>query len=346
MCNIAGYVGSRPAAPILLDMIRNQEGLDGGFYTGIATIHEGKIHYAKLTGDLDRLLALTDAAALPGTVGIAHSRTRSGGGDEWAHPFVGKRDGEIRLAYVANGYAGCFADRKPEQEALAQALWDAGFPMSARVRDEEGRYLTLRDGYGVHMSDAMCQLILKNMTEGLDAPAAMAKAFCEMPAAIVGLALDCREPDAIAWSRINFPMMVSHADHGTYLATSALGIPEDGRDPSILPACCGGRVTAGGYTVVPYPDPPVYVDQIDAACWHKAYQVAVAALAEGPCDLTAISTRVRETVFAGSACPPNTLVAFEVLRALVREDRVTRSVTRLESDVPGIDAPRIFFELK
>ena len=71
MCNIAGYVGSRPAAPILLDMIRNQEGLDGGFYTGIATIHEGRIYYAKLTGDLDRLLALTDAASLPGTVGIA-----------------------------------------------------------------------------------------------------------------------------------------------------------------------------------------------------------------------------------------------------------------------------------
>ena len=119
MCNIAGYVGSRPAAPILLDMIRNQEGLDGGFYTGIATIHEGRIYYAKLAGDLDRLLALTDAAALPGTVGIAHSRTRSGGGDEWAHPFVGERDGEIRLAYVANGYAGCFADRENRPRVLA-----------------------------------------------------------------------------------------------------------------------------------------------------------------------------------------------------------------------------------
>ena len=45
MCNIAGYVGNQPAAPILLEMLRKQEGLAGGYYTGIATIHEGKMYY-------------------------------------------------------------------------------------------------------------------------------------------------------------------------------------------------------------------------------------------------------------------------------------------------------------
>lgn len=81
MCNIAGYVGTKRAAPILIDMIKREEGLDGGFYTGIATIHEGKIYYAKLTGDADKLVAMTNAPSLPGTVGIIHSRTQSGGGD-------------------------------------------------------------------------------------------------------------------------------------------------------------------------------------------------------------------------------------------------------------------------
>ena len=42
MCNIAGYVGSKQAAPVLLEMLKKQEGFDSGFYTGIATIHEGK----------------------------------------------------------------------------------------------------------------------------------------------------------------------------------------------------------------------------------------------------------------------------------------------------------------
>ena len=44
MCNIAGYAGKCAAAPILIEMLRKEEGFDGGFYTGIATVHEGKIH--------------------------------------------------------------------------------------------------------------------------------------------------------------------------------------------------------------------------------------------------------------------------------------------------------------
>lgn len=51
MCNIAGYVGTKQAAPILLDLIEKQEGLAAGYYTGIATYHEGKIYYQKLVGD-------------------------------------------------------------------------------------------------------------------------------------------------------------------------------------------------------------------------------------------------------------------------------------------------------
>ena len=84
MCNIAGYIGERDAAPILIEMIRAQEGQNGGFYTGIATMHEGKIHYRKLVGSLDDLLKRTDAASLPGKLGIIHSRTPGFAGDEWS----------------------------------------------------------------------------------------------------------------------------------------------------------------------------------------------------------------------------------------------------------------------
>lgn len=52
MCIITGYVGSKQAAPILIDMMRKAEGLDGGHYTGIATIHDGIMHYRKLEGYL------------------------------------------------------------------------------------------------------------------------------------------------------------------------------------------------------------------------------------------------------------------------------------------------------
>ncbi len=56
MCNIAGYIGNRPAAPILIEMLRKQEWLDGGLSTGIATIHEGKLYYAKVVGDVEALV--------------------------------------------------------------------------------------------------------------------------------------------------------------------------------------------------------------------------------------------------------------------------------------------------
>ena len=138
MCNIAGYVGIRPAAPILIEMIRRQEGLAGGYYTGLATIHEGRIHYVKLTGDVDRLLAETDALSLPGTIGIIHSRSKAGGGDEWAHPFVDAARGEPTIAYVANGSLGCFAHRQEEYNTLSASLIDEGYPMLSRVRIDHG----------------------------------------------------------------------------------------------------------------------------------------------------------------------------------------------------------------
>ena len=122
MCNIAGYIGERPAAPILIDMMRRQEGWNAGYYTGIATIHQEKIHCAKLVGDLEQLLKDTDAASLPGTLGLIHSRTQSGGGKEWGHPFLGGQNGRVTTAYIANGSQGMFKDRLDEAGEIAAGL--------------------------------------------------------------------------------------------------------------------------------------------------------------------------------------------------------------------------------
>ena len=59
MCNIAGYSGKRNAAPILIEMLRRQQSFDGGLSVGVATIHEGKLHYRKVVGDVDTLLRET-----------------------------------------------------------------------------------------------------------------------------------------------------------------------------------------------------------------------------------------------------------------------------------------------
>ena len=61
MCIIAGYTGDKPAAPIIIEMLKKTEYIDGGLSTGIATIHEGKLYMRKVVGDVDTLIRETDA---------------------------------------------------------------------------------------------------------------------------------------------------------------------------------------------------------------------------------------------------------------------------------------------
>ena len=56
MCNIAGYIGSKQATPILIDLIKKQEAYAGGYYTGLAVLDNGKLQNAKLTGALKDFL--------------------------------------------------------------------------------------------------------------------------------------------------------------------------------------------------------------------------------------------------------------------------------------------------
>lgn len=87
MCNIAGYVGTKKAAPILVEMLRKQEGWDAGYYTGIATIHEGEFFMEKGVGSLAMLLERKDVTKLPGNIGFIHGRSRAAEGDAYAHLY-------------------------------------------------------------------------------------------------------------------------------------------------------------------------------------------------------------------------------------------------------------------
>ena len=340
MCNIAGYVGTQPAAPILLKMMLAEEGFGGGYYTGIATLHEGKIHYAKLTGDTKRLIDCTDAASLPGTVGILHSRSKSGGGDEWAHPFVGEKNGEIKIAYVANGAVGAFDDQRAEQIKTADALLAAGYEMKSRVVLNGTAYNRLSDGTTAHMSDVMCQLILSHMDKGLSSAEAMTAAFCGMPSEIVGLLLACGDPDRITYSRINYPMFVGFADHGAYLASTAIAFPTDAGEPMLLSANSSGCVTQSSVTVYPYAAPPAQVAPITADVVAKAYEAILAVLAEGPQTMGALCKAVKPC-FAPSDLQPVAPLAYDVLYALHRAGTVRFENIRVAGARDDLDAPRI-----
>lgn len=102
MCGIVGYVGSKQAAPILLDGLSKLEyrGYDSA---GIAVIDNDKIDLKKAKGRLAVLSEKIDGgAAMHGTVGIGHTRWATHGepSDVNSHPHLSMSG---RFAVVHNG---------------------------------------------------------------------------------------------------------------------------------------------------------------------------------------------------------------------------------------------------
>ena len=219
MCNIAGYVGAEPAAPLLLDLIERQEGLAGGYYTGIATIHEGNMHWRKVVGDCERLREETDAEDLPGSIGLAHSRSNSGGDWRWSHPFIACNDS---VAYIANGSRGYYEDRLNTTEA-AQALEEQGHIYTAVADQQVGKYPSLSGGRSVHMSDVMAHAIGAELAGGREPEDAIRQAFLDLPAEIVGLYITPDHPEAIFGARYTMPMCVTFDARGAFIASSPTG---------------------------------------------------------------------------------------------------------------------------
>ena len=344
MCNIAGYVGNRSAAPILIDMIKAQEGFNAGFYTGIATMHEGKIYYAKLTGDTERLVSLTDAARLPGNIGIIHSRTKSGGGDGWAHPFVGYKNGKIDSAYVANGAAGFFKPLVPKAAEMAQWLEDMGYPMNFKLNGEKrASYPVLSDGRSVHMSDVMCQLFQKNKDEMGDAVQAISKSYCEMPGEIVGILLTLSDPDAIVWSRITKPMFVGFSDHGACLASCAIAFPKEFSEPQLLPACSSGRVYADHFTSHPYKNPPAKVAELDASIRCKAYTAIYEDLCGSEKTFNDLLKKVRSIWETDADCLPDAPLVYDVLYSIYKSGKLKIKTSAVAGVTGELTAPLTSF---
>lgn len=340
MCNIAGYVGSRDATPILLKMIKIQEGFNGGFFSGLA-VHNGEtIHYRKKMGDFATLLRESDAADLSGKMGIIHSRTPSGGDGTWAHPFVSERGGEVKLCYVANGGPGLFQDRQAEGNCIANALQDGGFDIPCKLNLPEDAYCRLADGSSVHMSDVMCQLIYKYKMSGMDTVEAMTAAFCEMPSEIVGLAMEKDAPDKIFFSRINYPMFVAFDDTGAYLASSPIAFPEHVKEYRLLPALSSGVVYRDRCEVVKYPNSSIKVRGFNRRTVQKARAVILERLSLGEHGFVDM-TRAFQAYLPKKELIQLDAIVYMALYELLTEGKI--SMRSSEWTVNGQTAPHTLF---
>lgn len=343
MCVIAGYLGKEPAAPILLEMLRREEGLAGGFYSGIVTLHEGVLHHTKVVGDVETLIATTPALQLPGTIGLAHSRTPSGGGQPWAHPFI---DAFNKLAYIANGAPGPYKG-KVDYDGPADALLQRGYTFSSAQHGQVGNYPTLPDGSCVHASDILCQDMAARFEDLPPGPLRLVQAasatYQTLPGSIVGLCLHIDQPDEIVGVRHNKPMEIGLLTDGSYVvASSTLAFPKGVERHFRAPALSGLRLhREEGITILPFenqtlvplglPPSATAVERAVVGLLREKGRVWVHTLLEASVPL-----------WPADELNEKEMVVFPLLAALAREGKIELCDER----VPGVDGqgtvPRTF----
>ena len=134
MCGIVGVIGTRPAAPILLEALKRLEyrGYDSA---GIATIVEGKLDRRRAEGRLGQLADLLDSAPLNGTIGIGHTRWATHGAptETNAHPHIAGG-----VAIVHNGIIENF-------QTLRDELRDQGHEFESQTDTEIVAHLVARN---------------------------------------------------------------------------------------------------------------------------------------------------------------------------------------------------------
>ena len=346
MCTIAAYIGTERAAPILIDMMRKLEGLDSGFYTGIATMHNGKIYCAKVAGDLERLLAATDAASLPGTIGFIHSRTPAKVKSDFAgvaHPFTAERDGEIREALIMNGCDGFFKG-KADVPAIVRSLEQKGYEFKS-THPTVG--ITLKgDGNFVHGTDVRCQLTSSKIAEGMDAAFALQEAVSQIPSESVALLLSDSEPDAVCFARQVMSMNLAFCEHGAYMSTASLAFPDDAGSPTLLPSMSYGKVFKNRFECAPIVDPGATVAPITPQVTAAAYRHIESRL-QTPTPFTELGwEEVLAELYPDADCTQRATVAYQAVSELERQGRLKMETRYVEGQTSELKAPVFLLSLR
>lgn len=223
MCVWTGYIGPRDAGAEAFAMLQRIEGLWSGFYTGLAVLGDDqRLRHAKTTGYSKCWLEQYNLADFPGHIGLAHSRTNSGGGAEWGHPFVSS-DG--RLALIGQGSPGIFSGERDALAAVGSHLLAAGRHFSSAVPKMSGRYPVLADDTEVHTSDVHAEAIAyADQLYGDHLRAVMVSGELPVESVFVTLFQDCS--DTLWVTNVNQRCLLGFAPGEVFLATSALAFPE------------------------------------------------------------------------------------------------------------------------
>jgi glucosamine--fructose-6-phosphate aminotransferase (isomerizing) len=184
MCGIVGYVGTQPGLQVVLDGLRRLEyrGYDSA---GVAVLSdEGQLVVERKAGKLANLEGVVDAAAMPGSLAIGHTRWATHGPptDRNAHPHI---DCKGDVAVVHNGTIENF-------EVLVDALDRRGHE---RRSDTD--------------TEVVAHLVEERFAQnGGDLPEAVRAVCAQLEGSFVLVVTHRTEPDVIVAARRNLPLVI------------------------------------------------------------------------------------------------------------------------------------------
>jgi glucosamine--fructose-6-phosphate aminotransferase (isomerizing) len=196
MCGIVGVIGARPAAPIILEALRRLEyrGYDSA---GIATLVNGHIDRRRAEGKLGNLASSLERAALPGTIGIGHTRWATHGAptESNAHPH-----GTARVSLVHNGIIENHAELRAELEAEGQ------------------EFSTETD------TETVAQLVDLNLKRGLQPVEAAGAALRRLEGAYALAMIFAGHPELIVGAQHGAPLAIGFGEDEMFVGSDALAL--------------------------------------------------------------------------------------------------------------------------
>jgi len=239
MCVWSAYTGGKPAAPELWESLKKIEGIWAGFYTGLVTCSEGKLYHGKVLGNTRIWKEKYDLSAFPGTCGLIHSRTNSGGDERWSHPFVGSAG---KVALISQGCSGIFKDRaKAVFEKWGNEMLEAGKTFSSGIFGLPERYPVLAGGAQVHSAEVAVNAVEYWYEKLGDPMAAISKACSDLNTESATCFIFADRPGIIGFANCNQHMVYCRSREGVHLSITAIGLP-DGFGME-LPCNCVGLIS-------------------------------------------------------------------------------------------------------
>jgi glucosamine--fructose-6-phosphate aminotransferase (isomerizing) len=221
MCGIVGYIGSREAAPIILESLRKLEyrGYDSA---GIAVLHDGHVSIRRSEGKLKYLEEVLRRGPLRGGVGIGHTRWATHGrpSETNAHPH---RAGSV--AVVHNGIIENYLELK---EYLVKR--------GARITSETD-------------TEIVAHLVEEKIQKGADFLGAVRKSLGEIHGSYALVFLSLRDPERLIVAKNSTPIVIGWGRNETFVASDIPALLDHTRKVTFLEDGEVAEVSSGGFQV-------------------------------------------------------------------------------------------------